>query len=68
MLNRDEVEGKAEAFKGKVKQKAAEMTDDPDLRDEGIENEAAGNTQAAIGKAKRKVGEAIEDFGKNVKK
>ena len=67
-MNRDELEGKAEALKGKVKQAAGDLTDNPDLHDEGVVDEAAGNTQGAIGKARRKVGEAIEDIGNAVKK
>lgn len=67
-MNRDELEGKAEALKGKVKQAAGDLTDDPDLHDEGVADEAAGETQNAFGKAKRKVGEVIEDIGKAVKK
>jgi len=67
-MNRDELEGKAEAFKGKTKQAVGDLTNDPNLKDEGIEDEAAGKTQETFGKAKRKVGEAIEDIGERVKK
>jgi uncharacterized protein YjbJ (UPF0337 family) len=62
------VEGKAEAVKGKIKQAAGRLTNDPDLHDEGIADEAAGKTQDAIGRAKRKVGEAVEDIGNAIKK
>ena len=67
-MNRDEVEGKAQALKGKVKKAAADMTDDPALHDEGAADEAAGHVQETVGTAKRKVGEAIEQVGKTVKK
>ena len=67
-MNRDELEGKAEALKGKIKQAAGDLTDDTDLHEEGVADEAAGRTQDAVGRAKRKVGEAIEDIGKAVKK
>jgi uncharacterized protein YjbJ (UPF0337 family) len=67
-MNRDEIEGKAEALKGKVKQAAGDLTDNPDLHDEGVVDEAAGKTQDAIGRGRRKVGEAIEDIGNAVKK
>jgi uncharacterized protein YjbJ (UPF0337 family) len=67
-MNRDELEGKAEALKGKIKQAAGDLTDDPDLHDEGTVDEAAGKAQDAFGKAKRKVGEVIEDIGSAVKK
>jgi uncharacterized protein YjbJ (UPF0337 family) len=67
-MNRDEVEGKAETLKGKIKQAAGNLTDDPNLQDEGTADEAAGQTQEAFGKAKRKVGEVIEDIGNAIKK
>ena len=67
-MNRDEVEGKAEALKGKTKQAAGDMTGDPNLHDEGVANEAAGKTKDAFGHAKRKVGEAVKDIGKAIKK
>ena len=67
-MNRDELEGKAEALKGKMKQAAGDLTDDQDLHDEGVVDEAAGKTQGAVGKARRKVGEVIEDIGNAVKK
>lgn len=66
MLNRDEVEGKIESLKGKAKQAVGDLTDDPVLEDEGVQDETAGKTQEAIGKARRKVGEALEDLGKKV--
>ena len=67
-MNRDEVQGKVEALKGKVKQAAGDLTNDPDLHDEGVVDEAAGNTQEAIGRGRRKVGEAIENIGNAIKK
>jgi uncharacterized protein YjbJ (UPF0337 family) len=67
-MNRDEVEGKAEALKGKIKQAVGDLTDDPDLHDEGVVDEAAGKTQDTIGHARRKVGEAIKDIGNTIKK
>ena len=67
-MNRDEVEGKAEALKGKIKQAAGDLTDDPNLHDEGVADEAAGKTKDAFGRAKRKVGEAVEDIGKTIKR
>ena len=44
-MNRDEIEGKAETLKGKVKQVAGDLTNNPDLHDEGVVDEAAGQTQ-----------------------
>jgi len=67
-MNRDELEGKATAAKGKVKQAAGDLTDDPELHEEGVADEVAGKTQDTIGRARRKVGEAIEDVGDAIKK
>lgn len=67
-MNRDEVEGKATALKGKVKQAAGDLTDNPNLHDEGVADEAAGNVQDAFGRGRRKVGEAIKDIGNAIKK
>jgi uncharacterized protein YjbJ (UPF0337 family) len=67
-MNRDEIEGKVEALKGKAKQAVGDLADDQNLHDEGVADEAAGKTQETIGQAKRKVGEFVEDIGKNIKK
>jgi uncharacterized protein YjbJ (UPF0337 family) len=67
-MNRDEIEGKAEALKGKVKQAAGDLTNNPDLHDEGVVDEAAGKTRDAIGRGRRKVGDAIENIGNAIKK
>jgi len=67
-MNRDELEGKAEALKGKIKQAAGTLTRDPDLHDEGVVDEVAGKTQEAVGRVRRKVGEALEDVGNAIKK
>ena len=67
-MNRDELEGKAKALKGKIKQAAGTLTGDPDLHDEGVVDEVAGKAQGAVGRVRRKVGETIEDVGKELKK
>lgn len=67
-MNRDELEGKAEALKGKMKQAAGDLTDDERLRNEGVADEVAGDTQDTLGRGRRKAGEFIEDVGKSIKK
>ena len=67
-MNRDEIEGKATALKGKVKQAAGDLTNNPDLHDEGVADEATGNVQDAFGHGRRKVGEALKDIGNAIKK
>lgn len=68
MKNRDELEGQAEQIKGRVKQGLGKLTDNEQLHDEGVVDEAAGDVQEGFGRAKRKVGETIEDIGENLKK
>ena len=65
-MNRNEVEGKTEALKGQAKQAIGRLTSDPVLEEEGQQDEIAGKTQDAIGRAQRKTGEAIEDLGKKI--
>ncbi len=67
-MNRDELDGKAEALKGKVKQATGDLTNDQDLHDEGVADEAAGKTQDAIGRGRRKLGDAVKDVGDAIKR
>ena len=67
-MNRDELDGKMDEVKGRVKQGLGDLTDDQELHDEGVADEASGKVQGGIGQARRKVGEAIEKLGENVKK
>lgn len=67
-MNRDELEGRAEKLKGKLKQAAGDLTDDDQLRDEGVADEAAGTVQEGFGRGRRKLGEAIEDIGDQIKR
>ena len=68
MTNRDELNGKKEQVKGKVKQAWGDLTANERLRDEGAADEAAGEVQEGFGRARRKVGEAIEDIGDEIKR
>jgi uncharacterized protein YjbJ (UPF0337 family) len=67
-MNRDELDGKAEQLKGKVKQATGDLTDDEQLHDEGVADETAGKVQEGFGKGRRKLGEAIEDIADKVKR
>ena len=67
-MNRDEMEGKAENLKGRVKEAAGVITGNPDLENEGAAQRTDGAVQEGLGTARRKVGEALEDLGKNVKR
>jgi uncharacterized protein YjbJ (UPF0337 family) len=67
-MNRDELDGKAEQFKGKVKQGVGDLTDNDRLHDEGAVDEAAGKVQEGYGRARRKVGEALDDIADDIKR
>jgi uncharacterized protein YjbJ (UPF0337 family) len=67
-MNRDELDGKGEQLKGKLKQAAGDLTDNDRLHDEGVADEAAGNVQEGFGRGRRKIGEAIEDLGDKLKR
>ena len=68
MKNRNELDGKAEQVKGRAKQAWGDLTDNDRLHDEGVADEAEGNVQEGFGRAKRKVGDLIEDIGEDIKK
>ena len=65
-MNRDELKGKTERLKGNIKESVGEATNDPELRDEGIADQAAGNVQEGFGKARRKVGDALHDVAHKI--
>jgi uncharacterized protein YjbJ (UPF0337 family) len=67
-MNRDELDGKKEQLKGKIKQATGDLTDDERLHDEGVADETAGDVQEGFGRARRKVGEAIDDIGDKIKR
>jgi uncharacterized protein YjbJ (UPF0337 family) len=67
-MNRDELDGKGDQLKGKLKQAAGDLTDDERLHDEGVADEAAGELKEGFGRGRRKIGEAIEDLGDKLKR
>jgi uncharacterized protein YjbJ (UPF0337 family) len=67
-MNKDELDGKVDQLKGKVKQGVGDMTDNDRLHDEGVADEANGEVQEGFGRGRRKVGEAVEDLGERLKR
>jgi uncharacterized protein YjbJ (UPF0337 family) len=67
-MNRDEYEGKKENVKGRIKEATGVLTGNDRLESEGSDQRTSGAAQEEFGKARRKLGETIEDIGKNVKK
>jgi uncharacterized protein YjbJ (UPF0337 family) len=67
-MNRDELDGKLDRAKGEVKQAIGHATNDQRLHDEGVVDEAAGKLQEGFGTARRKIGDAVEDLGEDLKR
>ena len=67
-MNRDEAQGKARNLKGRVKEAAGVVSGNKKLESEGANDRLSGAAQDAAGRVRRKVGEALEKIGKNVKK
>lgn len=49
----DRVEGKVHEVKGAIKQKAAEVKNDPDLHDEGTAERINGTVERKVGEVKK---------------
>jgi uncharacterized protein YjbJ (UPF0337 family) len=61
LMEREEIKGKAERAKGWVKDKAGEITNNPDLEAEGEVEQAEGQLREGYGAAKRKVKETVDE-------
>jgi uncharacterized protein YjbJ (UPF0337 family) len=53
---RDKTEGTFHEVKGKAKQMAGKLTDNPELEAEGTDEKIAGKVQEKIGKVKKVLG------------
>jgi uncharacterized protein YjbJ (UPF0337 family) len=67
MPNKDEIKGKIDQVKGKMKQQIGEAAGNQALHDEGVDDQASGEVQEGFGTARRKVGEAVKDLGNRIK-
>ena len=67
-MNKEEREGKAQNLKGRFKEAAGVVANDPELEEEGGDERAVGQAREDLAAARRKVGEAIEDLGKKLKR
>ncbi len=68
MMHKDEVAGKVEQAKGKIKQKVGQATDDPQLIDEGVDDEITGEAQESVGTVKRKIADAADTVAKTIRR
>ena len=53
---KDQAEGKFHKGKGKLKEIAGELSDNPKLEDEGVDEKIAGKVQEKIGQVKKVFG------------
>lgn len=63
-----ETQGQVKKLKGRVKEAAGILTGNSKLEREGTQQRAAGAIQESVGKARRKVGEFVDDVAKAIKK
>ena len=63
MRYEDELKGKGKQVKGAAKEKLGKLAGNPDLQERGSQERFEGKVQEEFGKARRKVGEAVEDLG-----
>lgn len=61
-MNTTEIKGNWNEFKGKLKQKYAELTDDDLLFEEGQQDELIGKLQEKFGKTKDEVKKMISEL------
>jgi uncharacterized protein YjbJ (UPF0337 family) len=64
--NKDEMEGKLDQAKGAAKKGVGRVLDDSELQDEGETDRLGGHVQEKFGKARRKIGEVVEDVGDEI--
>jgi uncharacterized protein YjbJ (UPF0337 family) len=67
-MNRAEREGKFENLKGRVKEAAGVLADDPRLEKEGADERSVGEAREKLAQARRKAGEAIAELGQKIKR
>nr|WP_294925089.1 CsbD family protein [uncultured Flavobacterium sp.] len=61
-MNNTEIKGNWNEFKGKLKQKYADLTDDDLLYEEGKEDEIYGKIQQKLGKTKEEWDEIVSNL------
>ncbi|XAH25746.1 CsbD family protein [Xylophilus sp. GW821-FHT01B05] len=59
-MNKNQVEGRAEQAKGKIKELAGKMVGNQRLQGEGLAEQAEGKARAAYGNAKEAVKDGIK--------
>lgn len=60
-MNKEQVAGKAEELKGKVKEKVGDATNNPNTKQEGLNDQVKGKVQQGVGNVKEAVKDAAQD-------
>ena len=68
MKNRDELDGKTDQVKGRVKQAWGDLTNNERLHDEGVADEAAGNVQEGFGRARARSANSSKTSARDIKR
>jgi uncharacterized protein YjbJ (UPF0337 family) len=66
MWNRDEVRGKADQMKARVKEGVGSATRNERHRGEGMADLAKGSAQESFGKGRRRLGNAVKKVGSKI--
>lgn len=67
-MGQEETRGKVDNVKGRVKEAAGIITGNRELEKEGSEQRVSGAVHESVGKARRKVGEFVEDVADAIRK
>ena len=66
MRYENELKGKGKQVKGSAKEKLGRISGNRDLQERGKQERVEGRVHERLGKAKRKVGEAVEELGDEI--
>lgn len=66
--NRDEIQGRIDQAAGEIKRRVGRAQGNIELENEGANQRDVGDIEHGFGKARRKVGEAIQDVGNKIKR
>ena len=65
--NKTEIKGKIKKAKGTVKENLGHAIGNRTMEKHGAADRRKGNVQETLGKARRKVGDAVKDLGKAIR-
>jgi uncharacterized protein YjbJ (UPF0337 family) len=66
--NKAEIKGKINKAKGTVRENVGHAVGNRSMENQGAADRRKGSVQETLGKARRKVGDAVKDIGKTMRK